>query len=348
MKKLPLKRRNKKADIPSRITNDTVAEHREKVLAGGRRFKYPIQYARHKLVINAIIVAVTALLAFIIFVWFQLYVAQNTSTFFYRLTAVVPLSVARVDGERVRYSDYLMYHNSSVHYLRNNEQLNLQTEGGQRQLERIKRSTMDTVVADAYAAKLARELDISVTQEEVDQLIENDRATSDGVISQEAYDASARSLLDWSPAEYRYDAERKLLRQKVKYAVDETANGYANQIATAIEAGETDFEAIAAGFDEDAQIIAGVSGMLPQTNRDGGLAEAAAALEEGEVSELLMPTTGDGFYFVRLIESRSGQVNYAYIRVPLTEFDRRLEQLRSSDEVREYISLPERETAMQE
>ena len=38
----------KQAVAPARITNDTVAEHRQRVIAGGRKFKYPIQYARHK------------------------------------------------------------------------------------------------------------------------------------------------------------------------------------------------------------------------------------------------------------------------------------------------------------
>lgn len=57
MKKL-LKRITKRSNpepLPNRITTETVAQHREQILAGGRRFKYPIQYARHKLVINAIL-----------------------------------------------------------------------------------------------------------------------------------------------------------------------------------------------------------------------------------------------------------------------------------------------------
>ena len=56
MKKLRRKKRSAEAEQPSRITNETVAEHRERILAGGRRFKYPVQYARHRLVINTIII----------------------------------------------------------------------------------------------------------------------------------------------------------------------------------------------------------------------------------------------------------------------------------------------------
>ena len=114
MKKLQFKRREKanKTAIPTRITNETVAEHRERILAGGRRFKYPMQYARHRLVINTILVTVGALVLIAAIGWWQLYPVQNTSTFFYRVTRVLPLPVASVDGESVRYGDYLMYFNS--------------------------------------------------------------------------------------------------------------------------------------------------------------------------------------------------------------------------------------------
>ena len=36
-------RRKKEVEAPQRITNDTVTEHRKRVLAGGRKFKYPLQ-----------------------------------------------------------------------------------------------------------------------------------------------------------------------------------------------------------------------------------------------------------------------------------------------------------------
>lgn len=118
MKKL-LNKFRKRSDTQSssRITSDTVAEHRERILAGGRRFKYPLQYVRHKLVFNAIFISVIALAMVVAAGWWQLYSAQNTSEFMYRITKVLPLPVANVDGQPVLYSDYLMKYLSSVHYL---------------------------------------------------------------------------------------------------------------------------------------------------------------------------------------------------------------------------------------
>ena len=83
MKKLltKLNRKKQPEEPKGRITTDTLAEHREKVLAGGRKFKYPMQYARHKLVINAIIIGVAAVILLVVLGWYLLYPAQNTSEF---------------------------------------------------------------------------------------------------------------------------------------------------------------------------------------------------------------------------------------------------------------------------
>src|SRR5690606_38199933 len=96
MKKALSKIRRRKTEEPSvssRITAETIAEHREKVLAGGRRFKYPVQYVRHRLVINAVIVSVIAIIALTMVGWWQLYQVQNTGDFMYRVTRVLPLPV---------------------------------------------------------------------------------------------------------------------------------------------------------------------------------------------------------------------------------------------------------------
>src|SRR5680860_1627910 len=103
IRKLLRKQRGNDLPLSSRITSETVVQHREHILAGGRRFKYPIQYTRHKLVINAITISIAALIIVIIIGWWQLYPMQNTSEFMYRITKVVPIPVAVVDGQPVLY-----------------------------------------------------------------------------------------------------------------------------------------------------------------------------------------------------------------------------------------------------
>lgn len=343
MKKLPFKRRKEaKQAIPSRITNETVAEHRERILAGGRRFKYPMQYARHKLVINTIIVTLVALVLAAVVGWWQLYQVQNTNSFFYRVTRVLPLPVASVDGESVRYSSYLMYYNSSAHYLQTSEQIDLNSSDGKRQLDYVKRKSMDNVEQDAYALKLAQQLGVSVTDQEVDKVITNDRNTANGTISQETYDASALSILGWSQDEYRQDAKSKLLHQDVAYAIDTAAKTKADQAASLVKTPNADFGVIATqlGGNGAAKTSAGVSGMVPLTNSDGGLSAEAAKLQKGTVSSVVKTTTGDGYYFVRLLDKSDTQINYEYIRIPLTKFDEQFAALKKDNKIHEYISVP--------
>ncbi|HJP81164.1 MAG TPA: SurA N-terminal domain-containing protein [Candidatus Saccharimonadales bacterium] len=347
MKKFQLKKRSEeKKQAPSRITNETVAEHRERILAGGRRFKYPIQYARHRLVFNTIIVTVVALLLIVGLGWWQLYIVQNSSTFFYRVTRVLPLPVASVDGESVRYSNYLMYYNSSVHYLEKSEQVNIQSEDGKRQADYIKRKSMDNVIADAFAEKKARELKITVDESRVDKVIEDDRNTANGVISQETYDASALNVLGWTPDEYRQDARSKLIRQDVSYAIDTQAKKREEQAATLLQTtNNLDDVATKLGGDGAAKVTVGVSGLVPRSNRDGGLSTTAVSLDEEKVSGAVKTTTGDGYYFVKLLKKTDTQVSYAYLKVPLTAFSEQLAQLKKDGKIHEYITIPAVDTS---
>ncbi|HMH70063.1 MAG TPA: SurA N-terminal domain-containing protein [Candidatus Saccharimonadales bacterium] len=343
MKKLPFKRRDKaQKAIPTRITNETVAEHRERILAGGRRFKYPMQYARHRLVFNTVIITIAALILIAVVGWWQLYPAQNTSNFFYRVTRVLPFPVASVDGESVRYSDYLMYYNSSAHYLQQSEQVNLQSEDGKRQIDDVKRKSMNNAITDTYAQKLARQLNISVGEDLVNKAVSDARDTVNGRISQETYDASALSVLGWSPDEYRQAAKNNLIRHNVAYAIDTAAQQKEVQAAQLLQAPDADLDKIATqlGGEGNSKATIGVSGLVPRNNQDGGLSAAALKLEKGKISPAVKTTTGDGYYFVKLLDKNDTQISYTYLCIPLTRFSEQLAALKKEAKVHEYISIP--------
>lgn len=341
MKKLRLRRGKKEAEAPSRITNETVAEHREQVLAGGRRFKYPRQYARHKLVINAILISLVALILIGVAVWQQLYIAQNTSTFFYRLTRILPVPVATVDGEQVRYSDYLMSLSGSQYYLQQSERLNLDSEDGKRQVEFIKRQALVGAIADTYAEKIAREKGITVSDKEVDDVISDSLNTVSGKISQDVYDDSTLSTLGYTADEYRHIIRRSLVRQKVAYEVD-TKAATAKKAAEQLLATMKDKTLVnlskqlkAKGYDA----IIGTSGLVPKTNHDGGLTQTATTLGKGKSSGFFRSTTGDGYYIVQLVSSSDTQLNYNFLRIPLTEFNQQLKTLAENKKITEHISV---------
>lgn len=343
MKKVIHKLRKNRAEKakPSRITNDTVAEHRERVLAGGRKFKYPIQYARHKLIIVTIVISLLALIVIAALGWWQLYPAQNTSTFMYRVTRVIPVPVAVVDGSAVRYSDYLMRYKSAEYYLRTKERAELTSEDGVRQLNHYKQRSMEDAVADTYAARLAKDLDVKVTDQELDTFLSAQRKLVDGEVSQRTYDAVVRDYYDWSPEEYRDVMRAKLLRQKVSYAVDETAKKQIDTIREVVAGKkETPLTTIADEVKSRAASASyGASGWVPHANQDGGLAQVAVALEKGQESQVVTSTAGDGYYIIRLIDKNEKQVNYEYIKVPLSEFANRLSALYADGKIQYYIGV---------
>ena len=340
MKKLLPKRRAKQEAPPSRITNETVAEHRERILAGGRRFKYPLQYARHRLVLVTVSLGVVVLIATGLLGWWQLYVAQSNNTILYRVTQLVPVPVASVDGQTVRYSDYLMYYNSSMHFLQKSEQLVLSSEDGKRQSNFQKRQNLDIAIRNAYAEKLAKELGIVVEPEQLERVNQEHLTMANGPISQETYNASTMSLLGWTAEEEQRSTRSQILKSNVAYKIDQEASDKVETASKLLE-DSSDFEKIAAklGGEGNGQVIAGVSGMVPLVNNDGGRTEAARQLDKGKVSSVVRSTTGDGYYFVKLIEKTDTQLNYEYLKIPLTEFDKRLKALKESGGVREYIKV---------
>lgn len=341
MKKLLAKIRKSKDDAPQRITNETVAEHREKILAGGRRFKYPVQYARHRLVFNAIIISIAALIVLILVGYWQLYPAQNTSSFMYSVTKVVPVPVASVDGQSVPYSDYLMKYRSSVHYLEQKEQISLKSEDGKRQIDFIKQKSMQDAIADAYAAKLAKELGITVSDVELESFLKMQRQSSSGEVSQQTYDAVVLDYYGWGTDEYRYATKSKLLRQKVAYAIDTNALALSTSLGTTLTSASS-FQAV--GTETNAkggiQVVYGASGLVPKTNQDGGLAAEAAKLERGAVSTAIKSTTGDGYYYLKLLDINDTQVSYEYIQIPIAEFNNKLAAIEKAGKVSQYISIP--------
>jgi hypothetical protein len=75
-----------------RITNETVAEHRENVLKGARKYKYPLEHSKHRIVIISATLLAAAFIGFFVYVGLSLYRFQNTSLFTYRVTQILPVN----------------------------------------------------------------------------------------------------------------------------------------------------------------------------------------------------------------------------------------------------------------
>lgn len=341
MKKFPKLRRKKKEtqdESTARITNETVAEHREKVLAGGRKFKYPIQYQKHKLVVNTIIIGVATVVILTILCWQQLYVAQSSSKLMYRITQLLPVSVANVDGESVRYSDYLMRYRSSLFYAQKQESIDLNSHSGQCQAAYYQRQQLVNAESAAYVAKLARGLRLAVSDKEVDEFIQRDINAKS--VSLNAYEKTVlNSYYDWSLDEYKSAVQSELLKRRVSFAIDTEAKKRADSLLQGIKGG-ADFASVAKTSSDDDMTKAngGDAGVLPISNLDSnGLVSAAQKLEPNQVSDLIQGV--DGYYIVQLIAKDKDTVHYKLIKIGLSGLDKQFAALVKDNKVKEYIKV---------
>lgn len=339
-------RRNKAAQAaPTRITNETVAEHREQILAGGRKFKYPIQYARHRLVINTLIVAATSIILLMALAWWQLYIVQNSSTFMYRITKIVPVPVASVDGQLVPFADYLARYRFNEFWLDKYGEVKLSTKDGANQLQYIKREVMNLAIEDAYAQKIATQYNLAVSSDEVEKVIANQRNTANGTISEETYYSALRMTNGWEKNDLISSLRRTILRNKVAFAFDTQATEQMKQAESLVKSTQGDFAKVAVQLanTKGGKVIAGETGLLNKTSTFSGLQLSAIAKRaKGEIAGPLKASTDDGYYFVKIIETTDTQINVSFLRIPLTMFKAKVGELKQAGKIHEYIKIDQK------
>lgn len=317
---------------------EKVEERREEVLAKGRKFKYPLQYTKHKLVINTILVAAVAVVAMVVAGWLALYQFQSTGEMMYRVTQVLPVPVAEVDGAKVRYSDYLMIYRSN---LQTSEQQSGQlgnTEDDDLVRAEYKRTALEAAVEYTYAMKLGKELGLSVAEEEIDQAFDEHRKVGGVERSEEAFLKIVQDNFGMNRREYRRMLELTLMKAKVEQEIDETAQAVAAEVETMLNENGGDMAAVAESLGEQVEYEA-TGQLVDNMNVDGGRSNKAMTLESGQVSERFLSNNGDGYYFVKLVEKTETQVNYESIKVKFTTFAERVAQLYEEGKVKELIEV---------
>lgn len=317
---------------------EKVEERREEVLARGRKFKYPLQYAKHKLVFNTIIIAVLALAAAVGLGWFALYKAGYTNDMLYRLTGVFPVPVASIGGESVRYSDYLMIYRSTITPIEQQQGQLGNDINSDNMRAYYKRATLTEAEDYTYALKLARELGINITDDMVNQSIAEHRKAGGIERSEESFNQVLNDSFGLSPREYRRMVYLSLAKVEVSKMIDTNAKQILERIQSRFTADNNDLIKVASEFKEGI-IYEETGGLVDNLNVDGGRATVAANLEVGQISQPFVSTNGDGYYFVKLIAKTDKEVSYASIKVPFTEFDNRVAKVRADGEVKEYITL---------
>ena len=317
-----------------------VDERREEVLATGRKFKYPLQFTKHRIVVNTILIAFVVLGITIVGGWLALYRFNMDSDMLFRITKVLPVPVATVDGKAVRFSDYLMFYRSSITSIeRQSGQVDL--SGSIEELRELyKRAALTEAEEYTYALRLADDLGITVSNEEIQS--EFDRHLHIGGVERSA--ESFMKIVEENFGLVRSEYERllalTLIRAKVETEIDTDASKIASNVESLLAGNGGDYAAVAAALG-DQVIYEETGGYVSSQNIDGGRASEAFRLEPGGLSGRFISLAGDGYYFVKLLKKTETEVNFVSLKVPFTKFKTDFDALREAGKIEEFITLPE-------
>lgn len=341
--KMKQKREQKKIEeFKNKTELEKVEERREEVLSKGRKFKYPMQYAKYRVVTVTIILSVMAVVLASGAGYFMLYKWQSTNPILYRLTQLLPVSVANVNGADVRYSDYLLIYHSTITPIEKQQGKLDNAKDNDFMEQHYKRLALDEAENYAWALKLAKENDLTVTDKEVDETILEHRKIGGVERSEEGFKKILEDNFGLTMKEYRRMIYLSLVKEKVSQAIDMNAVQLAAQVESLIKSGK-DLKAISEELG-DKVLYEETGGLVDKMNVDGGRSLKAMSLNAGEISDKFVSSSGDGYYFVKLVAKTDSTVNYTSIKISFTEFDKQMKEIRDSGKIKELIKIDRQES----
>lgn len=337
-KKIASKLPGAKAREARKTEKQKLEERREEVLSRGKKFKYPMQFAKHTVIAATVVISILALVGAGFMGWAMLYKVQDTGDVVYRLTKLLPVMVAKIDDERVRYSDYLMiYRTSMIPVIE--QSVTGSTDDIEGMQNYYKRQALTEAEDYTYALKLAREQDVTVSDEEIDRLFNQHMKVGGIERSKDSFLKVLQDNFGMSEAEYRRMLYFTIISAKVDEKIDDGARDLAARVEAKISETGGDLAKVSEEIPEATYEETG--GLVSTMNVDGGRAAQAYAQEVGQTSGRLLSNNGDGYYYVRTVEKGDQTVSYQSLKVSFTELDNRLKRLREEGGVTEYIELEE-------
>lgn len=325
-----------------RITNETVAEHREEILKGARKYMYPLEHSKHRIVIITSVLILFAVLAFFIASAIELYKVQSTSAVTYRITQVVPFPVAKAGKHFISYESYLFELRRYMHYYQTQQQVDFSSDSGKRQLETYKPKAMQRVIQDAYVKELAEEHGIRVSNAEVSDAVSLLK-TQNMLQSNKDLESVTRRFYDWSLNDLERELKQELLAQKVAAALDASAVKRAGDVLKQAQNG-VDFAQLASTYSDDTS-TKGNGGIYTDTAITTGSQDVSPVIvrelprmKPGEVSRII--TTPTAFEIVKLLEvSTDGKYKAAHIQINFAAIETFTKPIADKTKVHHFIKI---------
>lgn len=322
-----------------RITNETVTAHRAQVLSRARKYVFPLEHPKHRIVKLSISLVVVAVLVFFVWCAVELYHFQSTSEFIYNVTRVVPFPVAKAGPDYVSYESYLFELRHNIHYYETQQQVNFSTSDGAQLLTTYKEQALRGVIDDAYVKQLAIQHRVSVSDREVDDEVALVRSENRLGSSQQVFEDVLNEFWGWSVDDFERELKQELLAQKVVAALDTATNQRAQQALSKLNHGAA-FEAIAKQMSDDPGTKGAggqYQGTISESDRD--IAPQVAAellkLKPGQHSGII--NSGYSLEIVKVISRQGDKVKAAHIEFDFKDISTFIKPLEAKQPSHKYL-----------
>jgi parvulin-like peptidyl-prolyl isomerase len=324
-------------EVP-RITNETIAVHREEVLKGARKYIYPLAHSKHRIVFITSVLVVTAIIALLVYCSLALYKFYQYNTFLYRTAQVVPFPIARAGNDFIAYENYLFEIRHYVHYYQ--DQLDRNFSGNDReQLLQYRKQALDDVINDAYVKMLARANNVSVSDREINARITEVRNQNRLGSNDKVFADVLKDYWGWSIADFKRSLKREILAEKVVGKLD-AQNSQRAQDALAKVRGGADFIETAKQVSDDpgAKTNGGDYGLgITRTNPNmpPQVIEVLFKLKPGEISNVI--NTGSTLEIVKLDKVEGNAVFAHHIVINLKDISEYIKDIKAKKPVHTYV-----------
>lgn len=331
-------------DVPT-ITSETIAEHREEVLKGARKYIYPLRHSKRKIVAITITVIIAAVIGLFVYCYFALYRYYQYNTFLYRVTQVVPFPVAKAGGKYVDYENYLFELRHYVHYYENQQQRNF--GGADRdQLLVFRKQALQNVVSDAYIKQLAGQYHVVVSDKEVTARLNEVRSQNRLGGNNKVFADVLRDYWGWSINDFKRSLKQEILAEKVSAKLDNAASQRAAGVLAQAKAG-ADFGALAKQSSDDpaAKDNGGDYGFgITKTNPNvpPEVVQALFQMKTGQVSDLILASPvlagqPPSLQIVKVTAINGDSVTAQHIVINLKDATTYIKQLQAKKPVHDYV-----------
>jgi hypothetical protein len=346
LKKRPIRRKKVSESLEQaikgipRITNETVAEHREEVLSSARKYIYPLQHSAHRVVIISITLLVAGVVAFFTYCLLALYKFQSSSTFIYRISQVIPFPVAKAGSRFVSYENYLFELRHYIHYYQTQQRVDFNSDSGKQQLAEFRKRAMDMVIDYAYVNEIAKKQHISVSDGELNDAIRLVRSQNRLGSNNQVFEDVLKEFWGWSVGDFKRELRQQMLEEKVVSTLDTETHKRAENVYAQLTSG-ADFGALAKQYSDDPatkENNGSYGYTISQSDRNlpPEVIDTLFKMKVGDVSKVI--STGTSLEIIKLNQKDGDKVQASHISFAFKPITTYTDSLKAKNKPHLFIS----------